>query len=67
MWGVFLSNCHPKWAWAKPSTPVLWGYLPVAIAALLGLHPGLVAKALLIKIPSFARLSIVLVLTDYTP
>ena len=47
MWGIVLSNSHPKWAWAKPSTPVLWGYLPVAIAALLGLHPGLVAKALL--------------------
>jgi hypothetical protein len=46
---------------------VLWGYLPVASADLLGLQPELVAKALLNKIPFFAKLSIARVLTVLTP
>ena len=55
------------WEIIEPKTPVLWGYLPVASADLLGLQPELVVKALLNKIPFFAKLSSARVLTVLTP
>ena len=41
--------------------------MPVAIAALLGLQPGLVANEFLNKIPFFASVSIAFELIDFTP